>query len=175
MFHGLSVMLFNTSEIERNVFGMADDVYRTIDIFEQAARFEASIGRPFDLLSMVFDCLVFMAVALIVVALVLQKRFVKLWQLARLSRLREQVPGINKANKKDTFPETRSSSVTSLPELNQQLEDDGISIHKLETSENEEEDTLEMKKMVGTALWAKNWRVSTKIQSFGSFYDTWFR
>jgi len=40
MFRSLSELIFNTSEIETNLFGMADDVYNTIEIFEEAARFE---------------------------------------------------------------------------------------------------------------------------------------
>ncbi|XP_017036791.1 uncharacterized protein [Drosophila kikkawai] len=175
MFHSLSVLLFNTSEIERNLFSMADDVYQTIEIFEQAAKFEARIGRPFEMLSMIFDCLVFLAVALAIVALVLQKRFEKLWQLARLSHLREQTTNLKKINKKETLPVARSSSVTSLPEVNAEPEDDGISIPKDETSDKEEDNILEQKNMFGTSRWARNWRVSMKIQNFGSFYDTWFR
>lgn len=171
MFESLSVLLFNTTEIERNLFGMADDVYRSIDIFEKAGKFEARIARPYEMVSKIIDCIVFMAVALTIVGLTLQKRFVKLWKLSRLSHLREQMS--HRVSEKVIIAVARSASATSLPENVEEQEDDGISNPK--TLVDDTEDALEKKSMVGTAQWAKNWLYSTKIKSFGSIYDNLFR
>ncbi|XP_016969614.2 uncharacterized protein LOC108037536 [Drosophila rhopaloa] len=182
MFRSFSVLMFNTSETEANLFGMADDVYNTIEIFKEAARFEAKIARPFKMVSNIIDCLVFMAVALIVVAFIMHDRIVVFRKLAKISRQRSQKVAV----KEKKIPTPRKVSSTSHPKScnendEEPAEDDGNSIRTgvddedaitLQPSDHGE---IRENTMVGTPKWAFNWLSTLRNKDFGSIYDGWFR
>ncbi|XP_017131294.1 uncharacterized protein LOC108148671 [Drosophila elegans] len=176
MFRSLSVLMFNTSEIEANLFGMADDVYNTIEIFKEAATFETKIARPYKLVSNIMDCLVFMAVALMVVAFIMHDRIVVFRKLAKINLERSE---------RKRIPHPRKVSSTSLVEndienAKEPAEDDGVG----NGTETDDADTITIqpsdhaqikeKTMVGTPKWAFNWLSTIKNKGFGTIYDGFF-
>ncbi|XP_022214643.1 uncharacterized protein LOC111069034 [Drosophila obscura] len=57
---------FNTTEVEMNMFVMADDVYNMMEIFSEAATFQARMIKHIDHMLEICDVLVFMLLATIV-------------------------------------------------------------------------------------------------------------
>ncbi|XP_039493725.1 uncharacterized protein LOC120453204 [Drosophila santomea] len=181
MFRSLSALMFNTSQIEANLFGMADDVYNTIEIFKEAARFEAKFGRPYRMISSFIDCLVFMVVALMVVGFIMHDRIVLFRKLARINQNNNQdvmvkAKRIRKPEKAASLPENDTDNVVD------QAEEDDISIANSGNAIDEDAATLQPiddeKKamaMVGTPKWAIKWLSTIRNKSFGSIYDGWFR
>ncbi|XP_070073819.1 uncharacterized protein [Drosophila takahashii] len=160
MFRSLFVMIFNTSEIEANIFGMADDVYNTIEIFKEAATFEERIARPYKMLSGVLDCLVFMVVALMVVA-VRQNRIRKP-KRASGTLLPEN------DNENAVEPEEKDDNSIGFSG-NDDNDEDNITLRPKDEGENKEI------AMIGTPKWALKWLTTLRNKSFGSFYDGLFR
>ncbi|XP_017007078.2 uncharacterized protein [Drosophila takahashii] len=182
MFRSLFVMIFNTSEIEANIFGMADDVYNTIEIFKEAATFEERIARPYKMLSGVLDCLVFMVVALMVVGFIMHDRIVAFRKMAK--RKNQKV-----AVRQNRIRKPKRASGTLLPENDNENavepeEKDDNSIGFSGNDDNDEDNiTLRPKDegenkeiaMIGTPKWALKWLTTLRNKSFGSFYDGLFR
>ncbi|XP_017082908.1 uncharacterized protein LOC108115828 [Drosophila eugracilis] len=167
MFHSLSVLLFNTSEIEANLFGMADDVYNTIEIFKEAARFEDLIVRPYKMISNLIDCLVFMTVALIAVGFIMYDRIVVFAIHAGIFKLSTQKVAVN--TKSIQYPR---KATNTLP-----LENDNE--NSVEPAD-EDDNSVEVQpnhrlEMVGTPKWAFSWLSGMKIKAIGSVYDYWIR
>ncbi|XP_032579360.1 uncharacterized protein LOC116801799 [Drosophila sechellia] len=183
MFRSLSVLMFNTSQIETNLFGMADDVYNTIEIFKEAASFEARIGRPYRMISSLIDCLVFMVVALMVVGFIMHDRIMLFTKLARINqRINQEVTvkskRIRKSKTSDSLPE-EDDTVNAVD----QSEEDGISVANSEYATDDDIATLQpiddedtsKAAMLGTPKWAFKWLATIRNKSFGSIYDGWFR
>jgi len=183
MFRSLSVLMFNTSQIETNLFGMADDVYNTIEIFKEAASFEAKIGRPYRMISSLIDCLVFMVVALMVVGFIMYDRIMLFTKLAKINQRYNQevivkAKRIRKPKTSDSLPEEDDTENAV-----DQAEEDGISVAHSEYATDDDvatlqpiddEDTIKVA-MFGTPNWAFKWLATIRNESFGSIYDGYFR
>jgi len=185
MFRSLSELIFNTSEIETNLFGMADDVYNTIEIFEEAARFETKIARPYKMISSILDCLVFMVVALMMVGFIMHDRIMVFRELARTGRPKSQRVAVRSSRRR----KPRRAFDSSLPEKENENtvvpaeeDDNSIGCSGNET-DGEDNSTLRPQDdgqhkeyaMVGTPKWALNWLITLRNKSFGSYYDGLFR
>ncbi|XP_034128141.1 uncharacterized protein LOC117583733 [Drosophila guanche] len=73
-------MWFNTTEVEANVFVMADDVYNLMEIFNEAASFEGRMIKRIEHLLSICDVLVFVVLATIVGPYLVHNCFSKLQQ-----------------------------------------------------------------------------------------------
>ncbi|XP_016951069.1 uncharacterized protein LOC108025233 [Drosophila biarmipes] len=182
MFRFLSELIFKTSEIESNLFGMADDVYNTIEIFEEAARFETKIARPYKMISSFLDCLVFMVVALMLVGFIMHDRIVVFRNLARIGTRKSQRAAVRTNRSR----QPRRSLDSLLPEndnenVEKPAEEDDNSVGNC-GNETDGEDNATLRPqdhkhyaMIGTPKWALNWLTTLRNKSFGSFYDGLFR
>ncbi|EDV30404.1 uncharacterized protein Dana_GF23270 [Drosophila ananassae] len=186
MLRRLSVYMFNTAEIESNLFAMADDVYGTIEIFKDAAKFESQFARPFEMISALFDCVVFMAVAVMVIGFTMHSRIVKFRKLSRQSyhQKRTTVDGSPQG-------QTRLAFNTYLRVKNNDDAEDISSTKEDETSLNNsrmntaDEDTATLQPLdaeneavvtpVGHTNWGMHWFTILRIKGIGTIYDSLFQ
>ncbi|XP_034665243.1 uncharacterized protein LOC117899372 [Drosophila subobscura] len=78
-------MWFNTTEVETNVFVMADDVYNMMEIFNEAASFEGRMIKRIEHLLSICDVLVFVVLATIVGPYLVHNCFSKLQRRVKRS------------------------------------------------------------------------------------------
>nr|XP_017101014.2 uncharacterized protein LOC108128127 [Drosophila bipectinata] len=185
MLRRLSMYMFNTAEIESNLFAMADDVYGTIEIFKDAAKFESRFARPFEMISALFDCVVFMAVAVMVIGFTMHSRIAKFRQLSRqtFSQKRTKLAGSTQSQarlafntalrlKKNDDVEDTSSKKEDETSLNNSImgtADDAVTLQPLD-AENEA-----VVKTVESTKWGMHWFTILRIKGIGTIYDSLFQ
>ncbi|XP_017038973.1 uncharacterized protein LOC108086546 [Drosophila ficusphila] len=183
MFFSLSALIINNSEIEANLFGMADDVYSTIEIFKEAVKFEARIARPYKMVENIIDCLVFMVVALMIVAFTMHDRIVALRKCSRISKIVSQ-RALGKEKKRRHQNKDSNTSLLKNNNGNAVEPEEDESIGNPEILANDDDtitlqplDNLQNQKsaMVGTPKWAENWLSTIRNKAIGSIFDGLFR
>lgn len=181
--------MFNTAEIESNLFAMADDVYGTIEIFKDAAKFESKFARPFEMISALFDCVVFMAVAVMVIGFTMYSRIIKFRKLSKQShkQKRARVDGspqrqtmlafntflrVESNDDAEDISSTKEDETCPNNSRMNHVDEDAVTLQPLVGQNGQNEAVVSP---IGHTNWGMNWFTILRIKGIGTIYDNLFQ